>query len=99
MKSLICGLTKFIKKQKIQDSEDEDITDDSSNEGLYFDSGEVWYILYIKHFYFVFMHQVTDLNIETTFIEWRGRGGRRGHAIHVLDNEMAKHTWACLEQN
>lgn len=39
-----------------KDSEDEDITDDSSNEELYFDSGEVWFILNIKHFYFVFMH-------------------------------------------
>lgn len=38
-----------------KDSEDEDITDDSSNEELYFDSGEVW-LTHIKYFYFVFMH-------------------------------------------
>lgn len=68
MKRLIWGLNTYILTKKIQDSEDEDITDDSSNEELYFDSREVWYSLYVKHFYFMFMHQVVDLNIETTIL-------------------------------
>lgn len=37
----LCGLNIYILTKNIQDSEDEDVTDDSSNEELYFHSGEV----------------------------------------------------------